>query len=172
MASPQAAARELTVGEVRLTNTIFLGVVNTSKVRVHNRPYFMGQGKGVAMTPNGEMWFHPEDHVPDFSINVSASAWFIHEMTHVWQYQSGRSVRARGLFEQAGRLFGADPYHYGKLEPGKKFTDYKNEQQASIVEDYYRVLHKMTPRRGSGTLIEYRSAIPFLPIDRSGLARA
>ncbi len=166
MARPPSIARVLTEGEVRLTNSLFAGTVATARVRIHNRPYFRGQGKHVAMSPNGQMWFHPEDHVPDFSINLSASAWFIHEMTHVWQYQSGRSVRIRGLFEQAGRLFGWDPYGYGKPDPGRKFSSYKNEQQASIVEDYFRLLHGMSPRHGSGTLQDYRAAIPFLAAER------
>lgn len=156
-------ARGLTAGETRLARAVFGTALDPSRVRIHNRPYMPGQGKGVAMTPNGDVWFRPEDYVADFSLNVGKSAWLVHELVHAWQYQTNRSTRVRGFFEHAGRLIGLDPYRYGQLDPAKPFASYKNEQQAAIVEDYFRLTQRLQPRFGSGSLQDYRAVIPFLP---------
>jgi hypothetical protein len=54
----------------------------------------------------------------------------MHEIAHIWQYQMGMWVVARG----ACSLF-AD-YHYA-LTGDKVLSDYGMEQQASIIADYY-----------------------------------
>jgi hypothetical protein len=90
--------RKLTLGERALATKIFSFGLNLDAIVIHNRPYQPFQSRGVAMTPNGEMWFKEKDFERDFSTNVLDAAWFLHEMTHVWQYQSGRSVRMRGTF--------------------------------------------------------------------------
>ncbi|RYF09832.1 MAG: type IV secretion protein Rhs [Oxalobacteraceae bacterium] len=155
--------RKLTLGERALANSIFSFGLNLDKVIIHNRPYQPFQSRGVAMTPNGEMWFKAMDFKHDFSTNVLDAAWFLHEMTHVWQFQTGRLVRMRGLLEQIGRLRGSDPYPYGAIDPKRNFSSYKNEQQAALVEDYYRIRHRLKPRYGSGSIEDYERAIPFLP---------
>lgn len=160
-------SRPLTSGEVRLARAVFGAALDVSRIKIHNRPYLIGQGRGVAMTPNGEVWFRPEDYKPDFSRLATDSAWLIHELTHAWQLQTGRSVRFRGLAEQFGRLFGNDPYPYGELDPARPFGSYKNEQQAAIVEDYFRLTQRLKPRYGSGELSTYRRVIPFLPNPRA-----
>ncbi len=163
---PASISRALTSGELRVARSVFGTALNVGSVRVHNRPYFVGQGRRVAMTPNGEIWFRSEDYLPDFSSDLDNAAWLVHELTHAWQFQSGRSVRVRGFFEQSSRLFGADPYRYGELDATKPFLSFSNEQQAAIVEDYFRLTNGLGPRRGSGQLAAYRRVIPFLP--RSG----
>ncbi len=154
--------RLLTDGEAGLARAIFGDALDLSRVRIHNRAYLPGQGKGVAMTPNGELWFRPEDYLPDFSILVGNAAWMIHELTHAWQFQTGRSLRLRGLFEQFGRVFGRDPYAYGELDPARPFASYMNEQQATIVEDYFRLRQHQPPAHGTGALDDYRRVIPFV----------
>lgn len=159
----RATARPLTSGEVELARSIFGAALDTSRVCVHARAYLPGQAKRVAMTPNGEVWFRPEDHKPDFSRTVGDSAWLVHELVHAWQFQTGRSVRLRGLLEQVGRLFGRNPYLYGLLDPMRPYRSYNNEQQAAIVEDYFRIGHGLAARFGEGAPADYRAAIPFLP---------
>lgn len=171
---PNAIVRPLTAGELRLARSVFGAALDPNRVRVHNRPYLPRQGKGIAMTPNGHVWFNPTDYKPDFSRRVTDAAWLVHELTHAWQYQSGRSTRMRGLLEQFGRLWGSDPYPYGAVDPGRRFASYKNEQQAAMVEDYYRVREGLKPRFGSGSLRDYELAIPFVPktIRNQGLPAA
>ena len=160
---PPGISRSLTPGEKRIADVIFRGALDTSKVRIHNPAYRSYQGRKVAMTPNGEVWFRPEDYLPDFSLKVNEAGWLMHELTHAWQYQTGRHVQTRGAFEQATRFIGVNPYHYGKLDTTKAFTDYWNEEQGAIIEDYFRILQHQPPVNGSGSLDDYRAVIPFAP---------
>ena len=59
------------------------------------------------------------------------------------------------------------------LKPGKRFLEYKVEQQASIVADYFLFLHGQEPIRGrpfkdgeslngEAALDVYRRLLPFL----------
>ena len=161
-ALPAERKRVLTFGEKRLARSVFSYGLDPDLVHIHNEPYFMFQSRGVAMTPNGDIYFNHVDYKKDFSLNVTDAAWLVHELTHTWQYQTNRSVRMRGLLEQIGRLRGNDPYAYGKLDPKRRFDTYKNEQQAAMVEDYYRLRHHLPPRYGLGSPEDYERAIPFV----------
>jgi ethanolamine utilization protein EutQ (cupin superfamily) len=100
-ATPENGSRELTPGEIQMAKKIFKDSINYAKVRIHNEGYFpFGlQDANTAVTPNGEMYFLPDDFEEDFSISRDAKKlWFIHEITHVWQYQLGYWVRFRGSF--------------------------------------------------------------------------
>lgn len=61
---------------------------------------------------------------------------FIHEMTHIWQYWHGYPVIADHI---AGwiweRLSGDDQY---ESTPGKDWSAYNVEEQATIVEKWYK----------------------------------
>lgn len=68
-----------------------------------------------------------------------------HELTHCGQYQAwgawkyfarGARVQLRDLLYRAVRL-GSSPYRY-RLEAGKPFQAYGMEQQAQMVEDWFR----------------------------------
>ena len=68
-----------------------------------------------------------------------------HELTHCAQYQRWGPLRyfARGLVAQLRHLLnrrfgvGRNPYHY-QQKPGKPFEAYGMEQQAQMVEDWFR----------------------------------
>ena len=91
-------------------------------------------------------------------------ALFIHEMTHVWQYDKGYNVKLSSIWAQTGGsgYTGA---------PGKSWDDYNVEQQADIVENWYGLgmnpaaaefayIAKVVRRRGansSKTLAELKS---------------
>lgn len=158
-----AIVRRLTPGELRFASSLFNSALNISLVRVHNKPWFAGQGRHTAMTPNGEVYFQPWDYQSDFSAKIENAAWLMHELTHALQYQSGRSVKVRGFLEQAARLIGGDPYRYGQLDRDRPFDSYMNEQQAMIVEDYFRLTHGLHSVGGAGSLDDYRTVIPFAP---------
>jgi len=85
--------RRLTIGEIKMCQLVFKDSINYKNVFVH-RNGFLGyvDFSGFAMTPNGEIYLpsNEYDNVPDFSMAaVPSRNWFIHEMTHVWQYQLG-----------------------------------------------------------------------------------
>lgn len=89
------------------------------------------QNSDTAVTPFGEIYF-PEKHFKhDFSTEQSNDKhWFMHEMVHVWQYQRGMAVAIKGLMS-----WHAD-YQYD-LTNDKILSDYRMEQQASIIADYW-----------------------------------
>lgn len=64
--------------------------------------------------------------------------WLVHELTHAFQYQHGRSVLSLLPTALAG-FFVKGLYDYGGVDGlrGKTFTDFNSEQQANIVADYY-----------------------------------
>lgn len=95
------------------------------------------------MAPDDDIYFTANGHVNDFSTaNTDTKVWFIHEMTHVWQYQSGVNVRLQGLWVLVTEGYGSDrkAYDYYKVENlRKKLIEFNIDQQASIVEDYFLV---------------------------------
>ncbi len=80
----------------------------------------------------------PCDCAPD--ARPALTALFVHELVHLWQYQSGRfSVLAYAATLAPLR------YHY-RLSPGRGFLGFGYEQQAAIAEDYWRLTHGLPPR--------------------------
>ena len=92
------------------------------------------------MAPNGAIWIHPkgplwsEDYA---SAELSLCGLFVHELTHVWQHQCGRSlVLCRHPFCS---------YRYEHV-PGRPFSRYGIEQQAEIVRHAWEGMIGRRPR--------------------------
>ena len=147
--------RLLTPGEVALATRIFGGSIRYSDVRVHGIAYIFFQPADTAMTPNGEIYFPKQVYKEDFSTNVSDAGWILHELTHVWQYQHGVWVKVLAPFSRN--------YRYGSLASRPSYSSFNIEQQAAIVEDYYRVTQHARTTNGNGSIDDYRAVIPFLP---------
>lgn len=133
----EGALRLMTLGEIVMARRVFGDSIVYSRVWIHCDSYFpFGlQTPGVAMAPNGELWFRKESYLDDFSgtnASVEDQHTFIHELGHVWQHQHGQWVRMRGLFSWAAE-------YYYKLDK-KRLKDYSLEQQASIIADYWLIL--------------------------------
>ncbi len=120
------------------------------------------------MAPDGNIYGDEDGTVysDDYSsTDFGQQAHFIHEMTHVYQVRTKDvNLKLRAPFERQ--------YAY-TIEPGKRFLDYKVEQQAAIVGDYFRFLKGQTPRygrpfkdgkalEGNAALDVYRRLLPFL----------
>jgi len=132
----EGGLRRLRLGEINMASTLYGFTIHYNQVWVHLESYlpFNTQNTLQAMTPNGEMWFRSDLYQPDFSIaDVYYKHLFLHEMMHVWQHQRGMMVRLRGLMSWA-----AD-YTYS-LDKAN-LLDYSLEQQASIVSDYWVLVH-------------------------------
>ncbi|URQ61051.1 type IV secretion protein Rhs [Pantoea alhagi] len=130
----QGSLRLMTPGEINMAKTIFGNAIIYSRVWIHYDSYFpFGlQSQNVAMAPNGEIYMRDYFYAHDFSAisNIDKQHAFIHELTHVWQYQKGMWVRTRGLFSWAAN------YDYD-FSGNKYLHDYTMEQQAQIVADYF-----------------------------------
>jgi hypothetical protein len=141
-------SRKLTPGEIKLAKSIFGDKIDYDQVTVFHKRFIFFQPKDRLMTPDGNIYAAPggTNYSEDYStisepaygssntLLVYSQAEFIHEMTHVWQHQTGTSVQLRGIFERN--------YDYDLATLGHKdFKKYGIEEQAQIVEDYYILLH-------------------------------
>lgn len=121
----------MTLGEIQMAKEIFRDTIRYPKVWIHKGSYlpFGLQSMGTSMSPNGEMYFRKE-YSTDFSqANTRKKHVFIHELSHVWQYQHGMKVKLRGLVSWVAK------YEYA-LDSWPLST-YGMEQQAQIIADYY-----------------------------------
>lgn len=135
VSTPRGESRGMTIGEIKNCRSVFGDSIDYSKVRIHNREFliFGLQPNNVATAPNGEVYFNHEHFLPDFSeAKFSEKRWFIHEMTHVWQYQLGYPVMLRGAI----RL--GLSYVY-TLSMNKRLCDYNMEAQGCLLADYWAV---------------------------------
>ena len=149
-------SRKLTSGEIALARLIFKDSIPYEKVRIV-RGGLLGipNHSRNAMTPYGKIHLPIEayDVIKDFSGPLTDKEdnqrWFIHEMTHVWQYFAmDLSVACRGVRlaliggyseeDKSGRLM-AYAYDLLGIDKGKEFKDFNIEQQADIVCHYYLV---------------------------------
>ncbi len=143
----QGNARKLTPGEVAMLRPIFKDSIFYTEVYIHREAFlpFGLQNKLTGMTPNGELY------CPDlktFREDFSAAAltnkdkiWFMHEMSHVWQWNRGyrgRLVAKGALYGIASGIFGERwVYGYDTTDKNKTLPDYNMEQQAEIISHYY-----------------------------------
>ncbi|AMN66405.1 type IV secretion protein Rhs [Psychrobacter sp. P11G5] len=119
-------SRKLSEGEIMLARSVFGDGIELEAVRLKTAWWVL---KNYAVSPNGNIYFHPEDWIVDFSnATLSKQSWLIHELTHVWQLQQGLKVIRGALVDRR--------YDYD-LELGKPFFKYGIEQQARMVQDYF-----------------------------------
>jgi hypothetical protein len=165
--------RPLTTGEIAMASLLFGDAVDYRVVYVHNRRYMPFQPRNCAMTPNGSIYFDKSCCLVDFSAGtLSAQHWFMHEMTHVWQYQLGYPVRLRGALR-----IGLS-YRY-RLGPDKTLADFNMEAQGDLLADYFALKYRAAPQVMRGRDDAYRLDLyervlaDFLrhPADRSHLPR-
>lgn len=119
----------MTQGEIALAKTVFGDAIDYAPVRIKRRKWWPFQPKRITMAPNGHLYFHPGGHAycDDFSAaSLMVQAFFIHELTHVWQTQ----IHGRWYLILHRHPFCRYSY---SLKPGRGLTDYGIEQQAEIV---------------------------------------
>ena len=155
-------SRGLGFGEIALATSMFGSEIDVTRVRIHRRRWWRLQPRRVVMAPDGDIWFHPDS--PDWSEDfaredLATRAFFIHEMTHVWQHQQGVNLLLR-------RMPWAR-YRYLPLTPGKPFRSYGVEQQAEIVRHAY-VLREGGRVIGAPGLEVYETLIVPLSLEGRG----
>lgn len=145
LASLVKRARPLTEREVGIARSIFGDSLACERVRIDERAY-LGPRKGKFC------------YVSCYTINswgIMPDFILVHELTHVWQYQHlgmayvPRALRAQ--FSPEGYNYGGVKALYEAMQNGKKLLDFNYEQQADIIEDYYRILLGYRPSWGNGT---------------------
>lgn len=141
----QTKSRPLTQGEIAIAKSVFGNTLDTTSIQIKTAWWVL---KNYAVSPNGNIYFHADDWIEDFSNqSLGMRAWLVHELTHVWQVQQGIAVFRKALFNRK--------YNY-VLEEGKPFFSYGIEQQARMVEDFYK---KRERQQNCDDLL---ACIPFL----------
>jgi hypothetical protein len=144
--------RSLTPGEVELARSTFGNAIDYWRVRLFKGKWWPFHPRRTAMAPMGDIWFHPDGGgwSGDFSSEpLNRQAFFMHEMTHVWQAQK------RGRYYLTLMRHPFCHYDY-RLQPGKPFSDYGIEQQAEIVR------HRFLADRGfPGAIVPPQELLPF-----------
>jgi hypothetical protein len=148
--------RRLTNGERELAASCFGGAIDYDRVEIVRGKWFPFQPKNVGMTPCGNLHIHPQSALwaEDFAAtDLGLQAFFIHEMTHVWQAQT------RGRFYLVLMRHPFCRYDYA-LKPGQAFERYGLEQQGDIMRHAF-LLSRGHSVRGAPPLEQYLSLIPF-----------
>ncbi len=121
----QIVTRQLTAREKEIIAGIFGSQLNTDIVRMHLSPLGYKDVAG-AVASERDVYIYGRNRRNDFGRESSDDLGiFIHEMTHVWQFQTKRQHT----------VVISDQYKY-TLEAGARFQDYNIEQQAAMIEDY------------------------------------
>jgi hypothetical protein len=148
-------SRALTAAEQKLAESVFGNAIDYDRVRIHKAKWIFFQPRRTVMSPDGDIWFHPEGTLfrDDFcACHADEQGLFIHEMTHVWQRQSGVYLPLkRHPFCRYSYL----------IRPGRRFERYGIEQQAEIVRHAFLIREgRVIP--GAPGLDQYRSLLPFI----------
>jgi len=129
---PSPPGVPLTKGEAALLKSIFgENEIRTGDVRKYfadkKHPYAIA----AAMSAKKIKFYGKETHAADYSQTKDVSRYwtFVHEMTHVWQYQHPLRDFNRAIHNPTRQ------YDY-KLSPDMQFKNFGVEQQASIIADY------------------------------------
>lgn len=137
--------RTLTEGEIALARLLFQDAIDYSKVVLVFDSFWQKASK-AAVAPNGRIYFPKKAQCDDFSAApVQMQVWFMHEMTHVWQYQRGFSVLWSGmLLFCGGGYFRSKAYRYlqdASQQQIAAFEQLNMEQQAEVVAHYFAAKH-------------------------------
>lgn len=131
-------SRSLTSGEIALARGVFGDAIDYSQVRVTAGKFLPFQPRGTAMAPEGNLYMYG-CYSDDFSqMPLSQQGHFIHEMTHVWQFQNRILHPVAAAIELNLRhAFNYKASYDYKLSAGRDLLEYNMEQQASIVQDHF-----------------------------------
>lgn len=138
-------SRSLSAGEIAIARSVFGDSIRLDEVQLKTAWWVL---KNYAVSPNGNIYFNPNDWITDFSnVSINKQSWLIHELTHVWQLQYGLKVVRGALINRR--------YNY-VLKSEKSFFNYGIEQQARMVQDYF-----IRRQRGQDCQ-DLEACIPFL----------
>lgn len=140
--------RRMTLGEIELVRPIFGDAVRYENVRIFNRPtiYSVFNKDQIAQAVRNNVYlsermgpqrndfgFANKPSPKGVSIEDDHAGDFVHEITHIWQYQT------------IGIKQNDQPYSYEfKLQSHEKFVEFNPEQQAEIVKAYFEQRRKLS----------------------------
>ncbi len=131
--------RPLTTEETTLARKYFGERIDYKHVRVFDRPFLYMLGRDYSgMSPNGHIYFGASDQYrPNFARDASSASLFIHEMTHVAQFQDGMNVPKQAFKTLLKHRFNYDAAYKYEIHSPRAYGDMNLEQQAEVMQDYF-----------------------------------
>lgn len=150
--SKGATPIEWTADELEAVDVFFMGTVDLTKVRLFNTGTRKVEGS-QAFAVGSDIYF---DASMDFEANREhLRPLLVHEVVHVWQNQN-----YLGNFDESD--------YYYMLFPERHLTTYGEEEQARLIQDYYKVVYTDLDSSFGGCLdCEGRSSEEVLQVAHS-----
>lgn len=128
--SPKQEGRPLTGGEIAAAKNVFGDKIDYSKVKL------VTTGSGEARTSGHTIY------IPGYDGGKWDQGVLLHEMTHIYQRENYSTTKywwgkAVDGFLGIVYMFNPENVYKYELDPNKSFRDYRLEQQAAIVRDYF-----------------------------------
>lgn len=145
--------RKLTQGEIQLARAAFGDKIAYGDVRISDGPgqnfaAHIAFARGNPAITLGTTVYFKSDHSTDFSKVGADAKSFMHEMTHIWQFQELGQVHFYLRYGKELAEAGFDPDEMYKYKAGTaRFEDAMLEAQASMVGDYSAALWAKKPER-------------------------
>jgi hypothetical protein len=140
--------RSLSGGERSKAASVFGGSINLDLVRVDE-----GGLIGPSWTKREYTAFHTITGWGGIQDDT-----LIHELTHVWQYERAGAIYIAQALHAQITLGGTGAYDYNGVpglqaakSAGQSILSFNREQQAQIVQDFYRIKTGRSPIFGAGT---------------------
>jgi len=127
--------RSMTADEIKVASSVFGNAVNYNLIGMDPASWTVKKGKAMAYVTLHTINF--EKSIPNHIL--------VHEMTHIWQYKKHGSIyMTEALYAQrwgGGYNYGGPDALKANVEKGLKAFNF--EQQAEIVEDFFRATDKV-----------------------------
>src|SRR5467141_793725 len=138
---PVMPRRKITAGERSLLRRVFEETLPYAKLDVATNDHNIG-GKTNSITPEDVPYLSTEIRCEDFdgpSVLKSYQGTFIHEFVHVWQHYHGVHKLLGAAWQYVRHGGDYDEAYWYDLADSNDLTDYNLEQQAAIIEDFWRI---------------------------------
>jgi len=131
--------RHLSRREIEALPSGFVSTFDIHAVKFINRPHNPFARNKILCRGHKLYW---PDHPQDFTRQpLVIQSLLVHELCHVWQYETGRLTALRYLIDPRNWI-----YNY-TVEPDAQFDDYPIEKQADLLQDWFLSNHGVTPTR-------------------------
>jgi len=146
--------RKITAGERSLLRRVFEETLPYAKLDVATNDHNIG-GKTNSITPEDVPYLSTEIRCEDFdgpSVLKSYQGTFIHEFVHVWQHYHGVHKLLGAAWQYVRHGGDYDEAYWYDLADSNDLTDYNLEQQAAIIEDFWRINNGLATSRNKGAI--------------------
>ncbi len=146
--------RKITDGERSLLRRVFEETLPYPKLEVATNDHNIG-GKTNSLTPEDVPYLSTTVWCADFSgpsVPKNDQSTFIHEFVHVWQHYHGVHKLVSAAWQFVRHVGDYDEAYWYDLADSNDLTDYNLEQQAAIIEDFWRINSGLGILRNKGSV--------------------